>query len=200
VDGARALAAALHINERMKVLILTRNRIGSGGAVALADALAKSKTMMVLDVCGNDIGDEGAEALAAAVATNPRMTSLSLSENSIRDRGGLALAAALVKSRSLKTLNMDSNYDITEVCVRDLADSAARSWRLAELSLAGVARHNVSEEALARAMHNRRLLALQGALCGPPTPARRFVSADGDFALGHRIAGFLLEDEIPSGV
>jgi hypothetical protein len=92
---------------------------------------------------------------------------------------------------------MDSNYDITEVCVRVLADSAARSWRLAELSLEGVGnpalRQKVSEEALARAMHNRRLLALQGALCGPPTPARRFVFADGDTALGHRIAGFLVE-------
>jgi hypothetical protein len=75
-----------------------------------------------------------------------------------------------------------------------LADAVARSWRLTTvfISFGNI----IVRKALVRATHYRRLLALQGALHGPPTPARTFVNRDGDFALGHRIAGFLLEDEI----
>jgi Ran GTPase-activating protein (RanGAP) involved in mRNA processing and transport len=139
---------------------------------ALAAAFALSTSLQTVNLPCNEIGDVGAVALADALATNTSLASLDVSGNDISPEGALALAAAVARSRSLTSF-----YCLSDVFSKDV-----------QKTLHG---------AMDRAVYNRRLLAFQGAAIPgrkrSGTPAKAFVLRDGDTALGHRIAWFLLE-------
>ena len=124
---------------------------------------------------------------------------LHLNSNRITDVGAAALAAALSESRALVTLGVSQNQ-LSSVGDRALADAAARSRNVSSLDVGDLdeSTNQYVEDALARGEVYRRVLALHCALIsGPPsrrrTPASSFIQGDGDHALGHRIAWFLLD-------
>jgi hypothetical protein len=113
------------------------------------------------------------------------------------DEGVQAIAAALPLSKTLTTLRMGENY-ISSVSAKALVKATERSWRLTEFVMRSENGDDIKAcDALGRAKQNRQLLALQGALIPgrekSGTPAEAFALADGDTALGHRIAWFLLQ-------
>jgi hypothetical protein len=167
-----ALAAAFALSTSLQTVNLPCNEIGDVGAVALAAVLRDSPTITDFSLSMNCIGDVGAAALADALATNTSLASLDVSGNDISPEGALALAAAVARSRSLTSF-----YCLSDVFSKDV-----------QKTLHG---------AMDRAVYNRRLLAFQGAAIPgrkrSGTPAKAFVLRDGDTALGHRIAWFLLE-------
>jgi hypothetical protein len=85
--------------------------------------------------------------------------------------------------------------------VKALAAAVARSWSVTTFHFSSPLlpgdTHQTVISALHRGRQNRRILAFIGALVPgrkrSRTPAERFVWADGDFSLGHRIAEFLVE-------
>ena len=66
VDGARALAEALNINESLHTLEYTRSGIGWEGGEALGAALGVNSALTSVDLSGNVLGEATRLALATA--------------------------------------------------------------------------------------------------------------------------------------
>ena len=107
--GAQALGTALRVNQSIQSLSLRTNQIGDVGTQALGKALQVNHTLQVLDLCDNQIGDEGTQALAATLQVNQSLLSLSLGSNQIGAVGAQALGIALQINQSLQLLNLNCN-------------------------------------------------------------------------------------------
>jgi Ran GTPase-activating protein (RanGAP) involved in mRNA processing and transport len=198
-EGCKALAAALETSTTLTEIVLACNYICPDGAKVLALALAKNKTLTTLDLSSNCVGDEGGVALADALAKSDTLTTMALWYNGIGDAGATAFASALLKNKTITTLDIGSP-DIGVSGAMALADAAARSRSLTKLTVGifHISRYQrYMNAAVHRGVHSRLLLAFVGALVPgrekSGTPAERFVLRDGDTALGHRIAEFLVE-------
>ena len=136
IEGARALASALALNEhRLEDVSLSGNDdIGDDGAVALGAALAAQSrdgqfalNGVALTSCG--IGARGAAAIALALLENSRLETIDLAENPLGDRGARALALALRSSVAagggsrLQVLDLTS-CGVTSGGARELLDAA----------------------------------------------------------------------------
>jgi hypothetical protein len=128
-------------------------------------------------------------AIAAALPHSPGLEMLFLDGNRFGIEGTKAFAAALPLCRLLR-LTMQNN-DLGEEGARTLIDVAPRS----NLTMMYLGRDSLPiRAALIRGVANRQLFAFaQGILAAAGTPVENFVRRDGDHALGHRVAGFLVE-------
>jgi Ran GTPase-activating protein (RanGAP) involved in mRNA processing and transport len=199
-DGAISLADAIPGAKNLSVLHLYDNSIGPRGATALAGSLSRSR-LTSLNMTHTDIGVDGIKAIAAALPTS-NLAYLGLAKNHIDDDGAKAIAAALPASK-IDTLDL-SNNDIgregMDALLQGISHSTLRYFFYARIGDENNAQLQPAlarvEDALANANDNRRILTLEEAFVSsrmnPPTPAANFARADGDTALGHRIARFLI--------
>ncbi len=155
--------------------------LGDAGAAALADAAVRSPRMWSLSLDGNEIGDAGLTAVGAALHGHPRMARLSLRDQRERRAGRM-----------------------TRVGVRAVLDGVRRSWRMSSVEFYGNGEIGWPGSgadfaaAFAAVAVRERFAAFAGAARrspAPPCPAAKFVRADGDDALAHRVARFLVEME-----
>ena len=140
VDGAVALAVALHHNSTLKRLLLSGNSISDDGAVALAKALHHNSTLKRLDLDKNSISDDGTVALAEALHHNSTLKRLRLSNNSISDDGAVALAQALCHNSTLKVLRLSGNNNIGKKGTHQLIESLAVNKSISYLHLPSTCR------------------------------------------------------------
>ena len=116
-EGAVALASALHHNDTLTTLRLDGNMIGDDGAAALADALDENgnATLKILDLSRNRIGDYGASQLSHAAKLSRSLHTLHLSAScqseaeKVGHAGAAALASAVAKSPGLAVLDLANN-------------------------------------------------------------------------------------------
>jgi Ran GTPase-activating protein (RanGAP) involved in mRNA processing and transport len=173
----------------MKVLKIRNCCIGDAGIAAIAAALRVESTLTSLDMSSNQFGDTAAATLAAAVATNRTLTSLDLLGVALTDASATAFAAALEENVTLRNLCLHS-VRITPAGVSALVAALRRAPQMEILTLH---RYPYSVKvALAHCAVNRKLLAFVAA--GRKTPAGRLLRRDGDNAVMHRVAWFLVGD------
>ncbi|KAL7524032.1 hypothetical protein ACHAWF_000790, partial [Thalassiosira exigua] len=70
------------------------------------DALAKNQSLRLLNLSRNKIGDEGAKRLATALKDSKTLERMYLYSNAIGDGGAKSLADALGISTSLKVIEL----------------------------------------------------------------------------------------------
>eukprot|EP00966_Prymnesium_polylepis_P041789 970269-Prymnesium_polylepis.1 len=122
--GAIAIADAMHGNQILTDVDLSRNRIGAEGLKAISRMLAANRAMKRLNLCGNILTDyshshAGLAALAGALALNGTLTSLNIGSNDIRRLGCIAIADALRVNTKLEELHLASS----QLCEEN------RGWR-----------------------------------------------------------------------
>jgi Ran GTPase-activating protein (RanGAP) involved in mRNA processing and transport len=109
LEGAKVLAEAIKLSERLSHIILSGNGIGSQGAQIFAEALKANHTVRTINLRYNCIGSEGAEALAVALATNTTVVAVDLTYNGIGDNGAGAIAVLLKINKVLRAVNLGGN-------------------------------------------------------------------------------------------
>ena len=176
VERATALSSALERSAfpQLKRIDLHGNWCGASGAKAIASAL-KRGSFPALEFIGlgwNLIGDEGVKRLASALRRGafPRLAQIALYHHGIRTEGAKALAAALERSTlpMLEDVNFDTNHIPKEVLRR-------------------------VRRAVACARQRGRMLLLLGAESARcESPAKHFLTRDGDRAVMCRTLGFML--------
>ncbi len=194
--GAKALAAAVEKSGTLQTLSLDNNQITDAGAIALATAVENSITLQTLHLYNNQITDAGAIALAAAVGNSRTLQALYLSDNQITDAGAIALATAVEKSIALQTLSL-SNNSISDTGVSAII---AAQWRQPRASIycdnamGDVERLLTTVEKLNEQVKTP-LLVFSAAVVKRGdkelSPAGELVDADGDHAVGRKVAEFL---------
>ena len=86
-DGAKQIADALKVNQRLKTMSLIGNIIGDDGAIFIADALKDNHCLKMLLLSNNSICDDGAKMIADAMKVNHSLMTLYLSDNKISSDG-----------------------------------------------------------------------------------------------------------------
>ena len=108
-EGVQTLTAALRVNQSIHTLSFYCSYIGDVGAQALRTALRVNQSIQSLSLWKNQIGAEGAQAFGSALQVNHTLQSLDLCDNQIGDEGAQALAAALQVNQLLLSLSLKSN-------------------------------------------------------------------------------------------
>ena len=133
------MAEMLATNDKLKVLVLNHNPLGSTGVTWIAEALESNKGVKRLSLNGTDCGDEGAAALAKMLGVNKTLESLYLRRyydassvpNNIGDEGATALADVLKEhNSSLKVLRLKQNKNITDKGLRKLTEAVQKNKAL----------------------------------------------------------------------
>jgi Ran GTPase-activating protein (RanGAP) involved in mRNA processing and transport len=114
----------LAVNNKVQILHVLGNQIGSAGAIAMAKGLSFNTAVEEIDWTYNEeVGDTGAVALASALETNTALLKLHLHWLQISDVGASALAAALeTRSPPLHLLHLRYNN------VGDVGAAAVAQW------------------------------------------------------------------------
>ena len=81
--GATELNEAMHVNNTLRQLLLSYNKIKETGAAAVASAVAVNTTLHTLKLADNDISEQGALRIAEALALNSTIHTLDLLGNSL---------------------------------------------------------------------------------------------------------------------
>ncbi|XP_040268304.1 leucine-rich repeat-containing protein 74A [Bufo bufo] len=136
--GARAMAAALRINETITHLSLEDNWMEAEGLTHLVPALSESNAIRELNLSSNHLGVQGsvvlsrmlldnvsiiglnlryngfsdlsAKHLAEALSANFRVTKLDLSHNEFCEKGGEYLGQMIAANEGLRELNLSWNH------------------------------------------------------------------------------------------
>ena len=134
------MAAMLATNDKLKVLSLDYNPLGSTGVTWIAEALESNKGVKHLYLHSTDCGDEGAAALAKMLGVNKTLEDLYLYneynegseyQNNIGDEGATALADVLKEhNSSLKVLHLEPNTNITHEGLRKLTETVQKNKAL----------------------------------------------------------------------
>jgi len=82
-EGAKPLAAALHVNRRLEVLDLQSNKLDDLACEYFAPALEANSVVSSLDLHNNSITDAGCKNLCKALKTNETLTALYLDTTKI---------------------------------------------------------------------------------------------------------------------
>ena len=135
-----SMAEMLATNDKLKVLKLDYNPLGSTGVTWIAEALESNKGVKRLHLNFTECGDEGAAAaLAKMLGVNKTLESLYLRRyydaSSIRkdigDEGATALADVLKEhNSSLKVLDLKQNRNITDKGLRKLTEAVQKNKAL----------------------------------------------------------------------
>ena len=103
------MAEMLVTNDKLEVLRLNYNPLGSTGVTWIAKALESNKGVKHLSLNVTDCGDEGAAALAKMLSVNSNIREFSLKNNGITNEGWDILAKGLCKNSTLEILNLFTN-------------------------------------------------------------------------------------------
>ena len=108
--GATALGLWLSTGtERLRILDLSMNRIGSKGATEIAKGLEFSRNIQTLHLQKNDIGSDCSKELAAGLEFCGSIQVLRLDYNGIDDHSACLVATSLKKSTALQSFNLTNN-------------------------------------------------------------------------------------------
>jgi len=109
VNGMNACLEKIFGCPQLVRLDLSCNNIGDEGAKMIADALKVNQRLKTMSLIGNIIGDDGAKFIADALKDNHCLKMLLLSNNSICDDGAKMIADAMKVNHSLRTLVLSDN-------------------------------------------------------------------------------------------
>ena len=128
------LAAAIRANNRLEILWLSGNHLGSS-TVVVVNALEGISSLKDLALNNNkNKSEELATALASVIAKNELMERLSVSDNGLNNDGVIQIAKSLCKHSKLKLLDMRNN-GITDKAANALASVISSNTRLEALYL-----------------------------------------------------------------
>ncbi len=106
--GAATIARIIGTKEcAIQTLSLQVNAIALSGAESLAVALKINQSLKVLDLTGNKLGDDGAAAIVQGTENNRTLEDLRLGNNGITTAGKILLG--LDRNTGLKDLNVENN-------------------------------------------------------------------------------------------
>ncbi|CBH11182.1 hypothetical protein, conserved [Trypanosoma brucei gambiense DAL972] len=113
-EGAKSLALLLCKEDLpLEELYLNDNGIRGEGAAAIADALTLNKRLRLLNLRLNRIPDDvGGVALVAGLASHSALEALDISHNLLGEATARALAEILPSQNSLLSLNIAGNRDL----------------------------------------------------------------------------------------
>jgi len=109
VNGMNACLEKIFGCPQLVRLDLSCNNIGDEGAKMIADALKVNQRLKTMSLIGNIIGDDGAKFIADTLKDNHCLKMLLLSNNSICDDGAKMIADAMKVNHSLRTLVLSDN-------------------------------------------------------------------------------------------
>lgn len=119
VEGGRAFADALRVNNHLKALWLNCNDLAES-AIEIAKALKESNTSVdTLHLESNQLGPDEADAIAGMLYRNTALTELSVADNALGDGGVVAIAQAVRGNRTLKVIDLSTN---------DVGEKGAQEW------------------------------------------------------------------------
>lgn len=81
-----------NLSSRIKVLNLSKNKIGKEGAKLLAEVIQNNHFLEVIDISKNEIGVSGAQALSLSLKNNKSVKFINLFNNKIAFDGAKAFA------------------------------------------------------------------------------------------------------------
>ena len=137
-DGARIISEALHDNNTLEELFISRNKIGDIGAKCLAEALSGDNNTTLKQLClgCNGITDHGIEYIATMLESNQTLTHLRLPSNQISDRGLQVLSEVLInRNKTLKLLSLERNKFRSETSVNILGNMISNNQSLTSINL-----------------------------------------------------------------
>jgi Leucine-rich repeat (LRR) protein len=106
--GISAISPVFILQPKIKILNLSRNRLGVQGARTLATCISNCRNLESLNLKDNQIR-EGIAELMPAIASLPNLQKLNLSFNLLRLEGGRSIGASLSLCKNLTTLILTSN-------------------------------------------------------------------------------------------
>jgi hypothetical protein len=166
-------------------LDVSDNPIGDAGAVVLASFIGKSTTITHLYLANCGVGEAGTLAIAEAIAASPTLEVVHISGDEITPRGDDAIVSAILKSTTLMSITVSySRRPVPGPEENALIVTARARFVRFSSALALSVRHRVFVP---------HMLALAGGGRGDgDTPISRFLRRDGDNAILHRVAKFLV--------
>lgn len=154
----------LKLNNKLKVLNLSGNYLGSGYLGILIKILNHNKVLTSLNLENNAIGDRNLKIVSKFLKKNNSLTYLNLGSNQI-DRGVGSLASALKYNNTLKSLDLNNNYigyDTQYQAVKMLAQSLTVNTSLKSLDLSDNFIEDEGAISLANSLGNLTSLNLEG--------------------------------------
>lgn len=133
VRGFQAFASALVLNTTLRHLHLRKTK-DAGGACGIDTATRANRTLETLNISTNHIGDSGTAAIASALEVNPKLHTLDLRWNNVGILGAVGLCAALRVNQSLRVLLLQGNQ-IDDRASASLANAIRTNSSLITLSL-----------------------------------------------------------------
>ena len=134
VKGARALAAALAVNEHIRSLNLGDNAFGDEGCTAFVGL--SNTTLTSLNLADNQIGFHGMRSLASALPGVPSLRELVLKGNVLDDRAAVPLTDALSGPAAASLTRLDVSYNtLGEASGLALGEMIASNAHLLDLDL-----------------------------------------------------------------
>lgn len=109
LDGAKYIRDMLHVNQILKILNLSYNRLTDFGVTSLAHGLECNRTVESITLSSNQVTDRGVEALVYMLDRNRSILYLDLSFNEISDVGVRQLSDLLVRRHYLQQLFLHNN-------------------------------------------------------------------------------------------
>lgn len=106
--GISGISPVFILQPKIKILNLSRNRLGVQGARTLATCISNCCSLEILNLKDNQIR-EGIAELMPAIASLPNLQKLNLSFNLLRFEGALSIGASLSLCKNLTTLILTSN-------------------------------------------------------------------------------------------
>jgi len=174
--GVAPLCLALSTNQNVRILDLSRNRLGNEGAKQVSILLKANRTIRSLYLDSNEIEENGASSLglhvfcghlvlffaafpADALCYNRTLVELSMRDNRLR-AGGIPLLTALQGNTTMRKLDL-SGCQLTRECWVATAEALAVNATLRGLSVANNRLGPAGFERVAAALlGNRTLVAL----------------------------------------
>lgn len=151
---AEAMGAALHTNTALKVLKISRSRIGHAGAKHIAEGLRGNSTLTRLQLSDNPLGPQGNLYIAQALK-DCAISILDFTSTYGRDEGAVFFAEALMHADCTLTSLSLSECNITADGAADLATGLAANTSLKLLDLRMNPLQNSGLEALSTVLTDR---------------------------------------------
>jgi Ran GTPase-activating protein (RanGAP) involved in mRNA processing and transport len=103
------LSQALYVNQTLKILDLSWNRMGSHQVIFIKEMLQHNRGLKELNLSGNNLEDTGVQYLFEGLLLNQTLTILHLRSNAITMRNVGVLGKALQYSQTLINLDLSHN-------------------------------------------------------------------------------------------